>query len=56
MIKAPDKREQKREERRQQIIQAALRVFTQKGYNAANVSDVAAQASVSQGTIYWSIG
>ncbi|HFD40111.1 MAG TPA: TetR/AcrR family transcriptional regulator [Anaerolineae bacterium] len=47
------KREQQREERRQQILEAALAVFTRKGFNAAKVSDVAAQAGVSQGTIYW---
>lgn len=50
---APSKREQVRQERRQQILEAALTVFTQKGYHATNVSDVAAQAGVSQGTIYW---
>lgn len=53
MTEAPTKREQLKEERRQQILEAALAVFTQKGYHATNVSDVAAQAGVSQGTIYW---
>jgi AcrR family transcriptional regulator len=49
----PSKRERQREERRSQILDAALTVFSQKGYHATNVSDVAAQAGVSQGTIYW---
>ncbi|MGD2040639.1 MAG: TetR/AcrR family transcriptional regulator [Anaerolineae bacterium] len=53
MMDAPDKREQAREERRRQILEAALAVFVDKGYHAANVSDVAAAAGVSQGTIYW---
>jgi TetR/AcrR family fatty acid metabolism transcriptional regulator len=53
MTEAPSKREQVREERRKQILEAALAVFSQKGYHATNVSDVAAQAGVSQGTIYW---
>ena len=53
MTQNPGKREQLREERRRQILEAALTVFTQKGFNAANVSDVAAGAGVSQGTIYW---
>lgn len=53
MTEAPSKREQLKEERRWQILEAALAVFSQKGYHAANVSDVAAQAGVSQGTIYW---
>lgn len=42
-----------REERRRQILDAALVVFARKGFHDANVSDVAAQAGVSQGTIYW---
>ncbi len=53
MTEATDKREQKREERRQQILEAALAVFLEKGFNATKVSDVAARAGVSQGTIYW---
>jgi AcrR family transcriptional regulator len=53
MTETPSKREQVREERRQQILEAALAVFSQRGYHATNVSDVAAQAGVSQGTIYW---
>lgn len=47
------RRDQQREERRKQILEAALTIFSQKGYHATNVSDVAAQAGVSQGTIYW---
>ena len=53
MTETPSKREQLRQERRQQILDAALVVFSQKGFHGANVSDVAAQAGVSQGTIYW---
>lgn len=53
MTETPSKRELQREERRGQILDAALTVFTQKGFHAANVSDVAALAGVSQGTIYW---
>jgi AcrR family transcriptional regulator len=53
MSEAASKREQLRQERREQILEAALTVFGQKGFHAANVSDVAAQAGVSQGTIYW---
>jgi TetR/AcrR family fatty acid metabolism transcriptional regulator len=48
-----DKREQLRAARRSQILEAALRVFLDKGYHVTNVSDVAAEAGVSQGTIYW---
>jgi AcrR family transcriptional regulator len=53
MGESPSKRDQQREERRGQILRAALEVFGQKGYYASNVSDVAAVAGVSQGTIYW---
>lgn len=53
MAQAASKREQLRGERRRQILAAALAVFAEKGFNAANVSDVAARAEVSQGTIYW---
>ena len=53
MTEATEKRDQVREERRRQILDAALTVFSQKGFHAANVSDVAAEAGVSQGTIYW---
>jgi AcrR family transcriptional regulator len=53
MTESPSKRELQREERRSQILDAALTVFSSKGFHASNVSDVAAQAGVSQGTIYW---
>jgi AcrR family transcriptional regulator len=49
----PSKRELQRQERRQQILAAALAVFSERGFHGANVSDVAAAAGVSQGTIYW---
>jgi AcrR family transcriptional regulator len=53
MDETPTRREQQRQERRQQILAAALAVFSERGFHAANVSDVAAAAGVSQGTIYW---
>jgi AcrR family transcriptional regulator len=53
MSETPSRREQQRQERRQQILEAALDVFTTQGFHASNVSDVAAAAGVSQGTIYW---
>jgi AcrR family transcriptional regulator len=53
MSESISRREQAREERRRQILEAAFSVFSRKGFNAANVSDVAAEAGVSQGTIYW---
>jgi AcrR family transcriptional regulator len=53
MRETPGRREQQRQERRQQILKAALTVFSEQGFHASNVSDVAAAAGVSQGTIYW---
>ncbi|MFQ5612818.1 MAG: TetR/AcrR family transcriptional regulator [Anaerolineae bacterium] len=41
-----------RQARRRQLLDAARQVFSQKGFSATNVSDVAAAAGVSQGTIY----
>jgi TetR/AcrR family fatty acid metabolism transcriptional regulator len=39
-------------EKRQRILEAAVKVFARKGYFAARVSDVARQARVADGTIY----
>lgn len=47
-----DQFSQLRAERRNQILKAASIVFSRVGFHAANVSDVAAEARVSQGTIY----
>lgn len=38
---------------RQALLDAALIVFSQKGYAAARLEDVAEQAGVSRGAIYW---
>jgi AcrR family transcriptional regulator len=40
------------EVRREQILDAAARVFTDKGTSAATVDDIAAVAGVAKGTIY----
>ena len=53
MSESPDRRAIQRQKRRRQILEAALRVFAQKGFHTANVSDIAAEVGVSQGTIYW---
>lgn len=48
-----NRQEKIRQQRRRQILKAAFEIFSKKGYNATKVSDIAAQAGVSQGTIYW---
>jgi TetR/AcrR family transcriptional regulator, fatty acid metabolism regulator protein len=40
------------EERRRQILQAAVRTFAQRGYHAARVSDIAKEAGVAYGLVY----
>jgi AcrR family transcriptional regulator len=41
------------EERRGQILNAAAVVFAQRGFHVARMDDVAAEAGVSKGTLYW---
>jgi AcrR family transcriptional regulator len=38
--------------KRDQIIEAAARVFAQKGYSGAVVADIAVQADIGKGTVY----
>lgn len=45
--------EEEKELRRRTILTAAKRVFSQKGYAATTVADVARAARLSYGTIYW---
>jgi AcrR family transcriptional regulator len=42
----------KGDERRQQLLQVAKRVFAQKGYHSATVDDIVASAGVARGTFY----
>jgi AcrR family transcriptional regulator len=44
--------QRKKEERPAQITEAAMHVFSEKGYAAARVDDVAKQAGVSKGLMY----
>lgn len=39
-------------EKRRQILDGAYQVFTQRGFDAASMSDIAAAANVSKGTLY----
>ncbi|MDA0815676.1 MAG: TetR/AcrR family transcriptional regulator [Chloroflexi bacterium] len=49
MAKVP---QQYLEERRQGILDAARRVFVEKGYDAATMNDIAVEAEVAAGSIY----
>jgi AcrR family transcriptional regulator len=40
-------------EAREELLAAALRVFTRRGYHAATVDEIAAEAGYSKGALYW---
>jgi AcrR family transcriptional regulator len=41
------------EERRTQIVEAALTLFTHQGYNNTTMDDIVAESGLSKGTLYW---
>ena len=43
---------QKSDDKRQRILQSAVKVFARKGYHGAKVSEIARRADVADGTIY----
>ncbi len=47
-----ERKERERERRRQQIIVAAKRVFSVKGFNRTTMEDIAKEAELSPGTLY----
>jgi len=47
-----ERKEREKERRRQQIIVAAKRIFSAKGFNKATMEDIAKEAELSPGTIY----
>ena len=47
-----ERKERERERRRQQIIVAAKRVFSKKGFSRATMEDIANEAELSPGTLY----
>jgi AcrR family transcriptional regulator len=54
---APSRRDGRRAEARgtarERLLDAAVHVFTERGYRAASVEDVAAAAGVTKGAVYW---
>lgn len=50
--KSPEKCEEIRSKRREDILQAALTCFAHKGYHACTISDISKQAGVSKGLLY----
>jgi AcrR family transcriptional regulator len=47
-----ERKEREKERRRQQIMVAAKRVFSGKGFNKATMEDIAQEAELSPGTLY----
>ena len=47
-----ERKEREKERRRQQIIIAAKRVFSDKGFNKTTMEDIAEEAELSPGTLY----
>jgi AcrR family transcriptional regulator len=47
-----ERKEREKERRRQQIMIAAKRVFTERGFNKATMEDIAQEAELSPGTLY----
>lgn len=52
MARTPQQNARMRDTRREQILSAALRVFSEKGLAAARISDLAAASGISQGLLY----
>lgn len=48
----PPKRRRRKKARPQEILDAALAAFAEKGFSATRVEDIAARAGVSKGTVY----
>ncbi len=46
------RRERKKRETRERIVEAATRLFSERGFDAPTVDDIAAAADVAKGTIY----
>jgi len=47
-----ERREQYLQERREQILNAAIQVFGKKGFDGANVADIARATGIAKGTVY----
>jgi AcrR family transcriptional regulator len=48
----PERKEREKERRKEEILDAAQRVFVEKGLTTATVDDIAAAAELSKGTLY----
>lgn len=53
MSRNKEKNEILTKERKEEILRAAIREFSEKGYQGTNVSEIAKELNISQGTIFW---
>ncbi len=53
MSRNKEKNELVTKERRSDILQVAIKKFSEKGYQGTNVSEIAKELSISQGIIFW---
>lgn len=51
-MKSNSGKRMRKEERREQILESALSVFIEKGYNGATTMDIAKEADISEVTLY----
>ena len=47
------KTEQKDQSKKEKVIQAAIKLFSEQGYHDTAVSEIADEAEVAKGTVYW---
>lgn len=47
------KTKQQAEETRQEILDAAIKTFSERGVSATSLADIAKSAGVTRGAIYW---
>jgi len=48
-----DRKKREREERKRQIMEAALQVFSRKGYEKTSMDEIAEKAELSKGVLYY---
>ena len=53
MARGKEISQQMREQSRAQILDAARKLFAERGYFNCKVSDIAKEANMSQGNVYW---
>jgi AcrR family transcriptional regulator len=53
MSAARSRREERKEETRAELVEAAARVFARRGFHGASIEQIAREAGYSTGAIYW---